>query len=111
MPTSYHELATHGIATRGSEHLCSIERGTKGAHLGDVEQLVPEAGGRQGDAAGKGDARAIGKHNIAALQQRLLILLVNQQMRLDGDQRLGVVVSRHRCRLLRLRQLAACTCK
>ena len=73
-------------------------------HLGDVQQLVPEAGCGQVKAAGHRDGLPVCKDHVAALEEALLVLLVDEQVRLKGDEGLGVVVA-HRlsCLLLRLR--------
>ena len=60
------------------------------ADLWDVKEAGPEAGGGQGKAAGQGDGLAIGQQDVSSRGIRLPVLLVNQHLGLQLDQRLGV---------------------
>ena len=63
---------------------------------------MPEAGCGQVEAGGQGDALPVLEHDVGALQEGLLILLVDEHVRLDRDQRLRIAVSLRLRRLLRL---------
>ncbi len=98
--------------TTGHEKGTWADRVGTTTHLGDVQQLTPEARSGQVKAAGHRDALPVGKDDIAALEEALLVLLVDEQVRLKSNERLGVLVARWLCRLLlrlclRLRLLRA----
>ena len=63
-----------------TKYSLKIVLGTAGytTHLGDVQQLMPEAGCGQVKAAGHRDGLPICKDHIAALEEALLVLLVDE---------------------------------
>ena len=85
--------------------------GRQVTHLGDVQQLMPEARSGQVEAAGHRNALPVCKDDFAALEEALLVLLVDEQVRLKSNERLGVLVARRlSCLLLCLwLRLLRCT--
>ena len=64
--------------------------GAAASHRRDVEEVGPEPGGGQGKAAGQGNLLAVRQQDVSAGGKRLPVLLVDQHLGLNLDQRLGV---------------------